>query len=891
MILLVSNDYAQVIEKDGVFFRNFILNPDSNVTLKRTNNFENQSLSEQIVPSFLKNDFMVNTLSGEYGCVQWSPGVAMDGYGNYAFAWIDERNDKTEIYAQFFNSSGNRIGSNLKVNDGDLFGNNSPFIAANKEGDFVIAWLQSFSTVVAQRFNNTGQKIGDKIIVNTTSGYNTMEPCIAIDEDGSFMIMWASEKGDWNYTVYARLIDKLGNPVGSEIIVNESQNNISSIGQGKHISVDGDGNYCLTWSSYGGTSRSNIYLQLINRNGALLGNNLLVNDPNDTNSLNTFPQISSAGNNNFMIAWNINSGTSTRIYNQNYGFITGVNSFVDNEILYPPFTISSDRDSIFFILLNGSGNYFIQKIKSNGEFLGDTTRVKIDNDNLGYIYSSDMTDIINGKFFITYTGYEKSDLNIYAQEFDWNINAIGLLQKINDDVASSAQREPIVKFNNLGQLIVIWKDSRNGNNDLYAQVYDDDFNPVNGNIQVNNVIMGYSTLLNKEVQTFSDGTFVITFTTSDLYSINRIFLQTINNRGEKIGDNILVEDKLYNNQYELAMNVNSNDELLLCWYYRYGAYLKRFDRSLTPLYPEKNFLKSTNTHGYQPFTISVDTALNIFAVWKPLNLSTYDSENQIYGQFFDKLGTAGSDKFLIDSTNSYIMQIKCMNNGNENYAIVYKDQYKYYIKRMYKLDKEYEFIDRFESSGYSSTNINIVKFDNKKFFTTYNNYNEVIGFFANDNRHTSKIYNLHFYDFINPYYNRYNGINGADIYNDKLFFAYESNRNGGTGSDIWANVRLLENINFNPELFYLPVNSDYLYNNFPNPFNPNTKIIYELLAYHKVKLTVFDILGREVRVLVDENQEKGIYEVDFNASGLASGVYFYKLDAFNTSIKKMILLR
>ncbi|MGA9291033.1 MAG: T9SS type A sorting domain-containing protein, partial [Ignavibacteriaceae bacterium] len=70
-----------------------------------------------------------------------------------------------------------------------------------------------------------------------------------------------------------------------------------------------------------------------------------------------------------------------------------------------------------------------------------------------------------------------------------------------------------------------------------------------------------------------------------------------------------------------------------------------------------------------------------------------------------------------------------------------------------------------------------------------------------------------------------------------------------------------------------------------------TRITYTIAAYHKVKLTVYDILGREVRILVDKYQEKGNYEVDFDASGLASGVYFYRLEAFDTIVRKMILLK
>jgi len=80
--------------------------------------------------------------------------------------------------------------------------------------------------------------------------------------------------------------------------------------------------------------------------------------------------------------------------------------------------------------------------------------------------------------------------------------------------------------------------------------------------------------------------------------------------------------------------------------------------------------------------------------------------------------------------------------------------------------------------------------------------------------------------------------------------------------------------------------------NFPNPFNPNTVINYQISAYSHVALKVYDILGNEVKTLVDKDKPAGKYSIIFDASKLSSGVYFYKLDAGNfTSVKKMILLK
>jgi hypothetical protein len=70
-----------------------------------------------------------------------------------------------------------------------------------------------------------------------------------------------------------------------------------------------------------------------------------------------------------------------------------------------------------------------------------------------------------------------------------------------------------------------------------------------------------------------------------------------------------------------------------------------------------------------------------------------------------------------------------------------------------------------------------------------------------------------------------------------------------------------------------------LYQNYPNPFNPSTTMRFELPEAAEVKLAVYDILGREVSVLVNERKIAGSYELKFDASGLSSGVYFYRLQA------------
>jgi hypothetical protein len=78
--------------------------------------------------------------------------------------------------------------------------------------------------------------------------------------------------------------------------------------------------------------------------------------------------------------------------------------------------------------------------------------------------------------------------------------------------------------------------------------------------------------------------------------------------------------------------------------------------------------------------------------------------------------------------------------------------------------------------------------------------------------------------------------------------------------------------------------------NYPNPFNPNTNIGFRIADFGFVSLKVYDIMGKETAVLVNDNLNAGEYTVNFDGSGLASGMYFYKLTSGEvTDTKKLIL--
>ena len=126
---------------------------------------------------------------------------------------------------------------------------------------------------------------------------------------------------------------------------------------------------------------------------------------------------------------------------------------------------------------------------------------------------------------------------------------------------------------------------------------------------------------------------------------------------------------------------------------------------------------------------------------------------------------------------------------------------------------------------------------------------------------------------------------GLDIGNDNSIYVVGGNTAGTT-------IQILQTLTSVSGNNNTLLNTYWLGNNYPNPFNPSTNIQYQLPENEFVKLTVFDISGRVIETLVNEKQSAGSYEVTFNASEYSSGIYFYKLQVKDfVEVKKMILIK
>lgn len=139
-------------------------------------------------------------------------------------------------------------------------------------------------------------------------------------------------------------------------------------------------------------------------------------------------------------------------------------------------------------------------------------------------------------------------------------------------------------------------------------------------------------------------------------------------------------------------------------------------------------------------------------------------------------------------------------------------------------------------------------------------------------------------------------VNGARNSSVPMNYNFEE-RNLSTGRYSYR----LKQIDYNGNFQYFNLQNDVvigaplkfvLFQNYPNPFNPNTKINFDIPSDGFVKISVYDVSGKEIKNLVNEFKSAGYYSVNFDGSGFSGGIYFTRLEAGNNiSVQKMILVK
>jgi hypothetical protein len=262
-------------------------------------------------------EFQVNTYTTG---TQDSPAVAMDSDGDYVVAWesVGSAGTDTEgfsIQAQVLSKP-----SDEQVNTFTGSYQYSPAVATDADGDFVVVWA-SFAgagdtdpaSIRGQRFDRSGDALGPQFQVNTYTTNDQSQPAVAMDSDGDFVVVWTSYAQDGSEVgVHAQRFDADGVRQGSEFQVNTYTTGSQ---QASDVAMDADGDFVVTWQSIGSagsdTSATSIQAQRYNSHGTAQGAEFQVNTY--TTGDQTSADVGMDDSGDFVIVWSSegSSGSDT----------------------------------------------------------------------------------------------------------------------------------------------------------------------------------------------------------------------------------------------------------------------------------------------------------------------------------------------------------------------------------------------------------------------------------------------------------------------------------------------------------------------------------------------------------------------------------------------------
>ena len=862
--------------------------------------YPNLTLAQNQTPTLLKKDFIVNSFDGPYNSDQLNPSVAMDSSGYFAIAWIDQRNGIRQPFVQVFDPRGKRVGQNILLDSTALDWDGYPMIAASDVGRFAVTWGAPEGKIYFQIVDITGQKIGGKILISSNASADKL-PAITMDPAGRFLICW-----ERNGNVFAKLFDKDGDELSQTLQLNQSSNAAGMFFRGvKNVAADAMGHFAAAFTQHY-NHKYRVFLQMVDSSGAKIGSPILVSDPN-SNEDNYTPWVSATRDGVFFMSW---YGSIARIYRYGKGFVTKQFDIQDQlhwQGNWETLSCSSNGRDRFFVAL-GYSSPKIVTIDTCGTFLNEGVPLAHPQGARFSNYVLVLTDLLNGKMVGVVNALAKTDKDVDYVWLNPDLSSNGEFHTTADDCSHGPQIDPQVVTNQNGQSLVVWADRRLGEYDLFAQVYDADGAPIGGNICITpEKDELYFGSLPFRVGVFKDGMFIVAYVRmrKDKYGVSvfKVFLRRINPDGTLNGPEKEITI-FYNSAPALNLQVGAKDGMLFLWqnsYQIYYAYFYSFNEIMNFTPTPIQIIPMDTIKTVQKLVVCADDSLDYLLLWKPYTDHAYSAP--LYGRFFDKNGRPIGQTFIAEKSNSNYSKglIDCSMESPENYVIVF---YKWdlLVKRYYHInDKNLQLENSFHI-GYNiyesdvRSKINIQEFRNRKLFFTFTGPDyKIYSFYFDDNKNIIQRYQL--YRFEPPshvwYFDRDWMDYALDVTNGRIFFAYESNRHEGTDFDIWARVYALPELDFSPEPFYNLQNSfdELLLPGAPNPFPQSTKISYYLPTVEVVRLVVYDALGRKVAVLQNGAQSAGWHKVIFDASDLASGIYFCRLEGMHNKTVKLVHLR
>ncbi|MCK4523701.1 hypothetical protein KAU15_02135, partial [candidate division WOR-3 bacterium] len=365
---------------------------------------------------------------------------------------------------------------------------------------------------------------------------------ISMDNAGNFVIVWEDERNG-NYDIYSQRYDSTGAAIGTNFIINDDAGTADQYKPSG--AMDKRGNFVIVWEDFR-NGNWDIYSQRYDSAGSVQGTNFMVNNASTAHQYKPSGAMDKTGN--FVIVWYDERNGNSDIYSQRYdntGTAQGTNFIVNDDAgtaSQHEASVSMDKTGNFVItwMDERNSNYDIYSQRYDSTGLAQGTNFII-NDDAGVAYQGNPSVSMDktGNFVIVWDDYRNGNSDIYSQMYD----STGLAQGTNfmvNNVSRAHQYRPSGTMDNAGNFVITWMDERNDNWDIYSQRYDSTGSAQGTNFRVNDDA-GTAWQYYPSGAMDNAGNFVIVWQdnrngNADIYS------QRYDSTGAAIGTNFIIND-------------------------------------------------------------------------------------------------------------------------------------------------------------------------------------------------------------------------------------------------------------------------------------------------------------------------------------------------------------
>jgi hypothetical protein len=371
---------------------------------------------------------------------QWFPAVAADADGDFVVVWTSQYGQDGSsggVFGQRYTSAGAAVGAEFQVNTYTTSYQGLPDVAADADGDFVVVWSSFYGQdgssggVFGQRYTSAGAAVGAEFQVNTYTTSIQHHPDVAADADGDFVVAWISDGQDGSgYGIFGQRYTSAGAAVGAEFQVNTYTTGTQRY---PAVAADADGDFVVVWNSYYGQdgSETGVFGQRYTSAGAAVGAEFQVNTYT-TNAQNS-PAVAADADGDFVVVWTSQygqDGSSGGVFGQRY---TSAGAAVGAEFQVNTYTTGYQGDTAVAAAANGDfvvvwepyyqddGNsigIFGQRYTSAGAAVGGEFQVNTYTTREQYF--SAVAAAANGDFVVVWSsGYAQdgSGVGVFGQRF------------------------------------------------------------------------------------------------------------------------------------------------------------------------------------------------------------------------------------------------------------------------------------------------------------------------------------------------------------------------------------------------------------------------------------------------------------------------------------------